>query len=267
MQRRDIRPSALLFRLPIRSARILLPVLIEPVTTPRPQLRRRHQPALHRIPVHVIELLDPLLRAPHVEIIKTPLPETPRRIRRRLGPQSHLILIRSLPPLSSQALRHALLQNLHHRGRRAHFRLRNQQMNVLRHHHVPNQQELITLAHLIQDSQERIPLPRRSEQGSPPITTTRDEVQVFLAIPPLQFVAHRLGHSCAPSPAARVRHPELQKQQQTQKLINFHVNYRSGIIRFRHASIATAQTQEIDGSTKGRPPAWPKILAVHVGEC
>jgi hypothetical protein len=36
-----------------------------------------------------------------------------------------------------------------------------------------------------------------------------------------------------------VRHPELQLRRQTQNPINFEVNYRSGIIRRCHASIAS----------------------------
>jgi len=170
--------------------------------------------------VHIIQLLDPLLPAPHAEIIKPPLPETPWRFRWRLGPQSHLVLIRPRSRLPSHSTRHPLFQNLNHRRRRVYSGLRNQQMNVRRHHHVPNQPELISLPHLIQNPQERITPPPRSQQRPTPVTTARNKVQLPLPIPPLQFITHRLRHSRALSPAksrqSRVRHPELQKQRQTQ---------------------------------------------------
>ena len=47
-------------------------------------------------------------------------------------------------------------------------------------------------------------------------------------------------------------------QRQTQELINFYVNYRSGIICRRHSSIAAARIEENNASRKGGPPA-PKI--------
>jgi hypothetical protein len=172
-------------RFAIWCARILLPILIEPIAAPYPQLRLRHQPTFHRILVHITQILDPLLPTPHVEIIKPPLPEAPRRVRWCPRPQSHLVLLRPLSRLPPQSTRYALLQDLHHRRRRAHLRLPDQQVNVFRHHHVPSQPELISLPDLNQDPQERIALPPRSQQGPPPVTTARDKVQLPLPIPPL----------------------------------------------------------------------------------
>src|SRR2546427_5545851 len=45
------------------------------VAAPRPTFRILHQAALHGIPVHVLQLLDSLLIAPHVEVMEAPLPE------------------------------------------------------------------------------------------------------------------------------------------------------------------------------------------------
>ena len=67
---------------------------------------------------------------------------------------------------------------------------------------------------------------------------------------PLQSVTHRTRHSCAPSPAAsgrqpaRVRHPQLPPQRQTQKPINFTVNCRSGIIHSSDTSRRTNRNSE-----------------------
>lgn len=146
-----------------------------------------------------------LLPTPHVEIIKPPLPETPRRLSRCLRPQTHLL--GALPSVTSpQGSRHALLQNLHHRRRGPHLRFRNQQMNVIRHHHIPNQPELISLAHLIQNSQKHIPAMRSPQQRPPPVTTTCNKVQLPVPVPALQPVTHRMraaAHPCLPTPGSR----------------------------------------------------------------
>ena len=98
-----------------------------------------------------------------------------------------------------------------------------------------------------------------TEKWKPAIAAASNEMQMPLLVPPFQFVTHRLRHSRAPSPAnpgpSRVRHPEIQMQRQTQELINFYVNYRSGIICRRHSSIAAARIEEDNASRKGGPPA------------
>ncbi len=50
---------------------------IMPITAPSPLLRRLHQSSFHRIAMHVPQLLHPLLRRPHIEVIETRLPERP----------------------------------------------------------------------------------------------------------------------------------------------------------------------------------------------
>lgn len=50
-------------------------------------------------------------------------------------------------------------------------------------------------------------------------------------------------------------------QRQTQELINFYVNYRSGIICRRHSSIAAARIEEDNASRKGGPPALVEVWA------
>ena len=54
------------------------PSFVEPVETigaPAPLLRRFHQPALHRIAMHVSQLFHALLRGPDIEVIETSLPD------------------------------------------------------------------------------------------------------------------------------------------------------------------------------------------------
>ncbi len=138
--------------------------------------------------MHVLQLLDPLLPAPDVEIIKPSLPATSRHFPERILPQRQLI--RTPPPssLPPQQLRHALFQDLHHRGRRADLRLRDQEMDMLGHHHIANHQELITRPYLIENFQEHIPLPRRAQEGTTPVATAGNEMQMALPITTLEPV-------------------------------------------------------------------------------
>lgn len=75
---------------PIRRARVLFAALVRAVAAPRPQFRIRDETAFHRIHVHVVQLLDHLLPAPHIEVVKPRLPETSWRAARRLLPQTQL---------------------------------------------------------------------------------------------------------------------------------------------------------------------------------
>jgi len=54
------------------------PQRVGTVTAPAPEFRRRHQAALHRIPVHVAQFLDAFAFAPDVEILESLLPDVPR---------------------------------------------------------------------------------------------------------------------------------------------------------------------------------------------
>jgi probable HAF family extracellular repeat protein len=69
--RRDFHPGLAPL---VDSHRALFPESITPIAAPRPLLRFQHQPSRYRIPVHVAQLLDPLARRPHVEIIEATLP-------------------------------------------------------------------------------------------------------------------------------------------------------------------------------------------------
>jgi len=85
-----------------------------------------------------------------------------------------------------------LFENLHDRGRRAGLGLGDEQMNVLRHHHVTDERELIDLANFIEDFQKHVAAARRAEKPSSAIATTGNEMQVPLAIAALRFFMHRL---------------------------------------------------------------------------
>ncbi len=53
----------------------MLQIRVERKAAPGPILRVIDQFSLQRIHVHVVELFNPLLEAPHVKVIKSPLPK------------------------------------------------------------------------------------------------------------------------------------------------------------------------------------------------
>src|SRR5580704_13857564 len=124
-----------------------LSVRVPPVTAPPPPIGLLRQPAHHRIPVHVSQLLHNFPLTPHVEVIKPPLPELPGDTARR-------------PPM----LRKSQLHRLHHHRRihapgseterfRNHW-LGNQHVHMLRHDHIPEDGKAVPLAHPFQHVQE-----------------------------------------------------------------------------------------------------------------
>src|ERR1700721_3097408 len=152
-------------------------------------LRIRHQPSLHRVHMHVIQILNSLLPAPTIEIVETPLPET--AVLRGILPQTQLSRRRFPPTPRPQPPRHPLLQHLHHHRRIRLLRLPDQQMNVLRHHHIPNDYETIAPPHFIENHQKRIPRPHRPQKRPTPKTTERSEMQLPSPIAALEILRHR----------------------------------------------------------------------------
>ncbi len=124
-----------------------LSVRIRAVTAPPPLIGLLRQPAHHRIPVHVSQLLHNFPLTPHVEVIKPPLPELPRGTARR-------------PP----TLRKSQLHRLHHHrrvlapgsgtGRFRNHRLGNQQVHMLRHDDIPEDGKAVSLGHPFEHVQE-----------------------------------------------------------------------------------------------------------------
>ena len=120
--------------------------------------------ALHRIAVHVAELFDLLFLTPHIEIVKPPLPELSRKIILAAKTETKLRSASSLTPLAPKLPRYTLLQHLHHRRGRASGWLADQQVDVLRHHHVANQREAVPLANLTEDLHKHVSRAGRAHQ-------------------------------------------------------------------------------------------------------
>ncbi|SRR5579871_1251202 len=107
------------------------------IAAPNPLLRFQHQSSLHRIAMHIPQLLYTLALAPDIKIVEPFLPYVWLFLR----PQLQLGRTSSLSPQYSAC--EALLHHLHHRRGRAFRRFADQQMNVLGHHHVTHHHEAI----------------------------------------------------------------------------------------------------------------------------
>ncbi len=137
--------------------------------------------------MHVSQLLHALLRGPNAKVIETSLPE--RAPRKTVSEQAALARVASFAP-RQQRKGGALLQDLHHGGRCSDLRLRNQQVNVLRHHHLSHDDEPITLAGLFQNREEAVAGARGVEKRQSLVTGTGDKVQVMRTVTAMQAAGH-----------------------------------------------------------------------------
>jgi hypothetical protein len=155
-----------------------------PITTPSPLFWRFHKAARHRVAMHVIQLLRDLFPAENIEVIETGQPEC------RWG---LVVRIRcaALTALLSTALRgYALLQDLHRETNISVVRLANEDVEMLRHHHITDDNEFIPLANFFKDFQEQISSRGRAEKWLTVIATAGDEMVIAASIPPAQSFGH-----------------------------------------------------------------------------
>ena len=148
----------------------------------------KDQFALHWIPVHVIQLLRKLPAAPHVEVVKTPLPKMLVLLPGDNKLHGQLTRKRA-SPLFSQGAGYPLLQNLQDLGGITPLRFTDEQVDMLWHHDKPKEQKMRLGADLMEYSQETIPRPSGSQIWPPPETVERHKVEIALAVVPLQGVA------------------------------------------------------------------------------
>ena len=165
----------------------------------------RHQPSLHRIEMHVIHLLVPFLCAPHIEIVEPSLPERLVFPPSSFLPQPFLFRPRAPSPPPMHRSRDALLQHLHRHARIPHIRLADQQMNMLRHHHVSQQREIVALSNFTENLEEEIPSTLCAQQRRATIATASNKVQLSQSIAASEALLHPENPN--PSNPRRVRHP------------------------------------------------------------
>jgi hypothetical protein len=172
-------------------------VRIKRKAAPRPLPRMLHQPLHHWIRVNVVQFFFPLRIAPHIEVVKSPLPKSPVLFHGISELQGKL-RARSAPLLSSHRSRYALLQYLQHSRHIAFLRLADQQMHVLRHEDVPNQPELIGASDLPQYFQEQIPRANRFQIAPPVVATEGNKMQIALAVVAFQTFRHSANQKSGP---------------------------------------------------------------------
>ncbi len=168
---------------------------IERPTAPRPVSRMFHQSPNHRIRVHVIQLLFPLLNCADIEIVKPRLPERLRwdslLFTRKLG---------LLRVVNSSRFAHfqrpTQLQFLQHRRRCPYQRFTHQKMHMLWHHDIPNEPESHLCANPLQLLHEHVARTLCPQQRQALITTEGHKVQITLAVIAFQSA----GHSETPRP-------------------------------------------------------------------
>lgn len=129
---------------------------VVPKAGPRPVLWIRHESPLHRIPVHVPQLLRCL--SVNVEVVVPSLPEL--NLARRF-----------------ETLRRLLLENLQHRRQRRDLWFADQKMHVLRHQHVSSHHKFIPVAHRFQFALKDLIAACARQQRTPMIATEGDEVK------------------------------------------------------------------------------------------
>ncbi len=95
--------------------------------------------------------------------------------------------------LTVEQLSESLPDDFHYNGRIAHVRFGDQEVKVLRHHHVTDHHKSIFLPCLFQDAQQEIAARTRSQLGPPLVATTSDEMEIVSAVPALQTFRHTLN--------------------------------------------------------------------------
>src|SRR4051812_921424 len=160
----------------IEAQRAYLSPAVPVKAAPRPLLLLQHQASLHRIAVHVAQFLQPLAFRPHVEVIKSGLPNVPGLVEFK-GP-----LVCFFAPSSQDLLCKTLLNHLHCLRGISHLRLADQQVKVLWHDDVSQDHEAVFQSRLFQQTQEQVAAPCRTEKAAALITAAGDEVQVSGAV-------------------------------------------------------------------------------------
>ena len=127
----------------------------------------------------VAQLFDALLLAPHVEIVKSRLPETCWQA--LAANESGLLRIPRLRA-AEQTPRHGLFDSLDGHRKVLLLRLANQQMDMFRHGHISEDEQFVLRADVLQETEEKVPAPCRSQQRQTTIAAERDEMEVAQSV-------------------------------------------------------------------------------------
>src|SRR5271165_5504356 len=145
-------------------------------TAPRPISRMLHQLRLHRIRVHVVQLLRHLPARVNIQVKIPPLPESPQSIVIPRKRQGHLPFPRASSP--SHPPRNSLLEHLNDLRWRAGAALADQQVDMFGHNHIADQRKPIPHAHFAENLHNNISRAHAAQQSSSLIAAKCDEMQV-----------------------------------------------------------------------------------------
>jgi hypothetical protein len=134
--------------------------------------------------MNVAQLLN--LLATHDEIVEAPLPNVGIVL-----PQLALSGIPALVPQNTP--RQSLLEHLHDRGLSTAFRFTDEQVKVLRHHHVSDHDEVVASANLFKDSQEQIAFFRSVKKRAATITAAGKKMKMSRVVTAMQVARHGSG--------------------------------------------------------------------------
>jgi len=123
---------------------------------PCPLLRFEHQAAYNGIAVHVTQFFDPLFFRKDHEVIEAPLPDV--TFFQGCAPQAGSAGLGASTEALEKASGEALFEALHYGRRVATLRFAEEQVHVLRHHHVADDYEVVALPDLPQYLEKEIPI-------------------------------------------------------------------------------------------------------------
>src|SRR6266404_4895208 len=155
--------------------------------------------------MHVLELLANFLFTPHIEVIKSGLPEA-RQIPVACCKCAARLPCRRATSASPEIPRDALLQHFQDDAGCALGGFADEQMNVVGHDHISDQQEIIALTNFPHGLDEYFSRSPRVDQRNPSITTEREEMQMAPSIVSLQTFRHKTNPHAYPR---RVGHPSF----------------------------------------------------------
>jgi hypothetical protein len=135
--------------------------------------------------VHVFQFLSPLFRAVDVEVVISPLPEAAQFAGCVWEVQRELALGPAFP--GTHRARHPLLQDLDKLRQISLAGLAEEQVHVLRHHHISNEKRSAAVTHFSQSLQEQSASPDGAQERSSLVATEGDEMQVSMSMMAFEF--------------------------------------------------------------------------------
>jgi hypothetical protein len=154
-------------------------VSVAAIAAPRPLLRLLHKAFLHRVAMHIAQLFHSFALAPHMEVIKSLLPDVLRLALPCRAPNR----VQNLP-------RESLLHDLHNCRRRSAFRLAEEQVDVVGHYNVADHNKLAALSGILKDLQKQIAPMRTCQPRLAMVTATGEKVEIIVARVALEAGGH-----------------------------------------------------------------------------